>query len=450
MTDEPRDGRTPGAFLREILDLRLDARTKGIPLGAGSIRLGEVGRQGWNVLRGDLMFPLLTLRDAHVRSNLRLLRDFAGHHGVSLAPHGKSTMCPQLYRDQLEAGGSWGITAATVQQCAVVAASDVPHVIVANEIVGPANVAQLAALKRAYPRTAIYTLVDSPETVEELVTHGRGHLAPGTRFQVLVEAGYAGGRTGVRTLERAEAVLAAVRAHAGAVELAGVECYEGTINLEDADETIRAVDRFLAFTLEVLARARRSGLLDGRPEILLTAGGSSYFDRVVAAFRPERTGPGVRVVLRGGSYLTYDHGFYTRKMRDLERRGGVAGSSGPIHPARDLRQALELWSLVESLPDPGVAILTMGIRDLPYDLGYPVPLRQYRDGALLGEVPGTHEVVNANDQHAYLRYPAGADIRVGDLFAFGISHPCTAFDKWDVLYRVDETFTVTEALKTFF
>jgi D-serine dehydratase len=49
-----------------------------------------------------------------------------------------------------------------------------------------------------------------------------------------------------------------------------------------------------------------------------------------------------------------------------------------------------------------------------------------------------------------VRYPRGADIRVGDLFALGISHPCTAFDKWDVLYRVDEEFNVLEALKTFF
>ena len=127
-------------LLETILDLELDARTKGIPLATGSVRVGDVGKQGWNVLRGDLMFPLLTLRDARMRQNLALIRDFAAHHGVDLAPHGKSTMCPQLYRDQLEIGGAWGITAATVQQCAVMAASGVPNVIIANEVVGRANV----------------------------------------------------------------------------------------------------------------------------------------------------------------------------------------------------------------------------------------------------------------------------------------------------------------------
>jgi len=437
--------------MQDILALELDARTKGIPLATGRVRLGEVGKQGWNLLRGDLMFPVLALRDTRMRQNLRVLRDFARHHQVDLAPHGKSTMSPQLYQDQLEIGGAWGITAATVQQCAVVAASGVSNVIIANEIVGRANVAQLAGLKRAYPRTAIYSLVDSVEVVAQLVRHGGPALAPGTRFQVLLELGYAGGRTGARTMERALAVLDAVRAHADVLELAGIECYEGTINLDGADETIQAVDRFLEFVLEVLGRARQLDAFKGRAETLLTAGGSSYFDRVAATFTPARRGPGTRVVLRGGSYLTYDHGFYRRKMGELRHRGGIATAAGVLDPTVALQPALELWALVQALHDPSTAIMTMGIRDLPYDLGYPFPLRQYRDGRPLAEVADTgYAIVNSNDQHSYLRYPAGADIRIGDLFAFGISHPCTAFDKWDVLYRVDEAFNVIGAVKTFF
>jgi D-serine dehydratase len=252
-------------------------------------------------------------------------------------------------------------------------------------------------------------------------------------------------------MEAATTVLEAAGAHPESLELAGIECYEGTINLADPDETIRAVDRLLEFALDILARARASGALTGRREVLLTAGGSSYFDRVAAMFTPLRHGPDVRVVLRGGSYLTYDHGFYTRKMRDLERRGGIVGRSGPVNPVTALKAALELWALVQALPDAGTAIMTMGVRDLPFDLDYPVPLRQYREGRLLREVAGAgHAVVNSNDQHCYMRYPADADIRIGDLFAFGISHPCTAFDKWDVLYRVDEEFNVIGALKTFF
>ena len=138
---------TGNAWIQDILALEVDARTKGIPLATGRVRLGDVGKQGWNVLRGDLMYPVLALRDARMRQNLRVLRDFARHNQVDLAPHGKSTMCPQLYQDQIEAGGAWGITAATVQQCAVIAAAGVPNIIIANEVMGPANLAQLAGLK---------------------------------------------------------------------------------------------------------------------------------------------------------------------------------------------------------------------------------------------------------------------------------------------------------------
>jgi hypothetical protein len=75
--------------------------------------------------------------------------------------------------------------------------------------------------------------------------------------------------------------------------------------------------------------------------------------------------------------------------------------------------------------------MTMGIATCRTDLGYPFPLRQYRNGAQIKDVADSEvAIVNSNDQHCYLRYPAGADIKIGDLFAFGISHPCTAFDKW--------------------
>jgi len=435
-------------FVQSILDTQLDAKTKGLPLADGTIRLGDVGTRGWNVLRGDLMLPVLTLSDERMKRNLRVMRDYAGHHGVFLAPHGKSSVCPQLYLAQMSVGGCWGMTAATVQQAAVVAATGIANIVIANEVVSRANVAQLAALKRRYPQAAFYSLVDSPETVQQLASGGSGE-----RFQVLLEVGYAGGRTGVRSMDRAQEVLASIGKHADSVELCGVECYEGTINLPDAGETIAAVDRFLAFAVAVLDQCRERGALRGQGEVLLTAGGSAYFDRVVAAFAPARERLSARIVLRGGSYLTYDHGFYKQKLRNLDARGGLDGPSGPLVASREFLPALTLWAMAQSLQDPGTAILTMGIRDLPYDLGYPAVLRQYRDGREIGNFEGDApalRIVNANDQHCYLSFPSGHDIRVGDVFACGISHPCTAFDKWNVLYRIDEEANVIGALKTFF
>ena len=440
-------------FINSILDTPLDSRTKGIPVVDGTVRLRDVGAQGWNVLRGDMMFPLLTLREERMKQNLSTMRSIAEHHNVSLAPHGKSTVCPQLYRDQIEIGGSWGITAATVQQVHVVASSGVENIIIANQVMGPANIANLAAIKTKFPQTNIYSLVDSPETLRQLVEHGAAKLPDGMRFQVLLEAGYPGGRTGVRTMDQAVEVLEAILRETATIQLCGIESYEGTINLGSPKETIEAVDAFLDYCIAILERAKAMDAFAGCNEVLLTAGGSAYFDRVVAKFTAAHKGPGTRIALRGGSYLTYDHGFYKTKLREMEGRGGVVGVDGPIKVTRDFLPALEIWSMVQSLQDPGMAIMTMGIRDLPYDLGYPTPLRQYRAGAVVGEFEGRggpFAITNANDQHAYMTYGEGADIRVGDLFCFGISHPCTAFDKWDVLYKVDEAYNVTSALKTFF
>ena len=41
-------------------------------------------------------------------------------------------------------------------------------------------------------------------------------------------------------------------------------------------------------------------------------------------------------------------------------------------------------------------------------------------------------------------------VRVGDLVGLGISHPCTTFDKWQVVYVVDDDYAIVDAVKTFF
>jgi D-serine dehydratase len=55
-----------------------------------------------------------------------------------------------------------------------------------------------------------------------------------------------------------------------------------------------------------------------------------------------------------------------------------------------------------------------------------------------------------NDQHGYLDIPAGSPLKVGDLVGFGINHPCTTFDKWQVIHVVDDDYNVVESLRTFF
>jgi len=65
-------------------------------------------------------------------------------------------------------------------------------------------------------------------------------------------------------------------------------------------------------------------------------------------------------------------------------------------------------------------------------------------------IPADHRVVRLDDQHAYLDIPADSPLQPGDMVAFGVSHPCTTFDKWQALYLVDDGLRVTGAIRTFF
>ncbi len=427
----------------------VDGRVKGISPALGEIALDSIGGRGWNLPRGDLVLPVLALRDSRFRQNLKFLKRYAEEHGVCLAPHGKTPMAPELFREILSEGGAWGISVATVQQAAVAAGAGAGKVLIPNQVLGPANIAGLAALRSAYPRRLFACFVDSVAALQQLVRHGRDRLNKGDRFDILIEVGAEGARTGARTSAQVEAVVAAAKQAADTVRIVGVGCYEGAIARPDPGDNLRAVDAYLSFAVDTFNRAARAGVFAGLPEAILTGGGSSWFDRVTVAFTEAKLEHPARLVLRCGSYAFIDHRLYLEKLAAMEARGGISASGETLVPA------LELWAVVQSTQDPGRAIVAMGKRDLPYDAGYPIPMRQYRDGKLLARLgkegeEGACRILKSDDQHAYLAYPEGTDVQVGDIIAFGISHPCTAFDKWRLVFRVDEDFNVTGAVATEF
>jgi D-serine deaminase-like pyridoxal phosphate-dependent protein len=101
------------------------------------------------------------------------------------------------------------------------------------------------------------------------------------------------------------------------------------------------------------------------------------------------------------------------------------------------------WGRVVSRPEPSLALLDVGKRDLPFDEGLPVP----------HGLPGA-EVTALNDQHAFLRLPADAPLAIGDVVRLGLSHPCTALDKWQLIPVIDDVDAadpvVTGLIRTFF
>jgi D-serine deaminase-like pyridoxal phosphate-dependent protein len=252
----------------------------------------------------------------------------------------------------------------------------------------------------------------------------------GRRLPVLVEIGHAGGRTGCRTDEEALAVAKAAAA-TGTLRVAGVAGYEGTIGA--STEAVASVASFCR-RLRTLAM----NLGDGE-ERIVTAGGSAFFD-VVTRELTAGGDAGVTVILRSGAYVTYDHGLY----------GTVSPAARGSAGAPVLRPALELWAQVLSRPEPGLALLGAGRRDVGFDAGLPVPLRAVRRGGTGGADLTGGAVTELNDQHAYLRLDERTELAPGDLVGLGISHPCTTLDKWRVIPVVDDDDRVTDIVHAFF
>jgi D-serine dehydratase len=263
---------------------------------------------------------------------------------------------------------------------------------------------------------------------------------------VLLEGGMVGGRTGCRTIDEAAAVAAAIRAAAPMLSLRGVEGFEGLIHDERADDRASKVRLFLDFLGEIARRGiQEKWFAEG--EILVTAGGSAEFDLVAENWRKGDFGVPVRIVLRSGCYLTHDSGTYDQSLHDIAARGIASDELAADLP----RAALEVWALVQSVPEPGLALVTMGKRDVGFDQHLPVPLAWYRPGGAAPEkIPAGYSITGLNDQHGYLKWPAGSPLQVGDMVGFGVSHPCTTFDRWQLIYLVDDAYTVTGAIKTFF
>jgi D-serine dehydratase len=436
-----------GLALAGLEEQLLQPGVKGLAVTA-PLRQGALGVQGWNILRGDTSFPVAILKSSALRHNLDWMRRFCAQYGATLAPHGKTTMSPQLFGAQL-ANGAWGITLASATQVRVAHRFGVRRVLLANQLVARADIHSVLQLMHDDPDFEFFALVDSIEGVARLAGAVAAH--PLARpLPLLVELGLAGQRAGCRSDAEAIAVARAVAAAPG-LQLAGIEGYEGLLVSPDRAADVQAVDDFLA-RLVVLVRAADEERLFGGAQILLSAGGSGYFDLVARGFaRLKPLSLPVLPVLRSGCYLTSDHGSYLRQIGELDAREG----RHPKLQGEALRPALEVWSMVQSRPEPNLAILTMGKRDASYDVELPIPLFWHRPGPEVvpksaQALPPGCAIVKMNDQHAYLRLPDGCELAVGDLVGCGVSHPCTTFDKWPLLLAVDDDYNVGFAVNTFF
>lgn len=422
----------------------LDGRTKGMPGGLPPFALSTIAAKHWNVLAEDLTLPLCVLHQSALDHNARWMRAFLGMSNAVIAPHGKTTMSPQLFRRQID-DGAWAITVANAQQAQVARYYGFQRVVLANQLVGRQFIRFVLDELKRDPGFEFFCLVDSVAGVEAVARAARENPA-GRPIQVLLEGGMAGGRTGVRDVETAKAVARAVKAAAPHLALRGVEGFEGIISSKVPAEAVQRVNAFLDFLVAIAVACEAEALFAPGP-IILSAGGSAYYDLVVERFNRAGLKGRTMVLTRSGCYLTHDSELYAARFAELTQRSPHLHNLG-----EGPRPALEVWAYVQSRPEPTKAFATMGKRDVSYDPIWPSPQKWYRPSTgdrkplpLAG-----HKCVNLNDQHAFLDVPADSPLQVGDMIGFGISHPCLTFDKWQVICVVDDNYDVVGAVKTFF
>lgn len=430
--------------LSELKHLEIDGRTKGFPGGIGAIALGEIGKKGWNLLREDVPLPAAVLKRSALEHNGKWMNAFLKRTGAVIAPHGKTPMSPQLFDMQLE-GGAWAITLATIQQVQVARRYGVKRIVLANQLVGRQALRYVLDEIARDPGFDFYCLVDSLDGVEVLANAACARQ-PGRPVQVLLEGGFAGGRGGARDLDTALRVARAVKAASPHLALRGVEGFEGLLRGKNAAESAALVRGFLDYLVSIARAAEKEGLF-APGTVLLTAGGSAFYDLVAERFAKAGLNSKTQVVTRSGCYLSHDSQAYSEHFADMLERAPELRTLG-----YGLKPAIELWTYVSSRPEPGKCLLTMGRRDVGTDLHDPVAQLWFRPGLhnRPQAMPGNHRVAALNDQHTHLTVDPSSPLKVGDMVAFGISHPCTTFDKWGMLYLVNDEYDIVDAVKTFF
>jgi D-serine deaminase-like pyridoxal phosphate-dependent protein len=424
--------------------LLLDDRIRGVPPGTSGLPASAVGALNWHPAEGVMALPVLTLDEAAFASNRNAMLEHVKSQGLAIAPHAKTPMAPALARSLVEAG-AWGTTVADIRQASVMLRAGLGRLILANEVGGIGGARRLAAFLANWPDAELYVFADSLEAVQALAAAWREYAAL-QPLRVLVELG--AGRAGARTLADAEAIVDAVTASGGRLALAGVATYEGAAGKATPEETRAAICGLLTLTGETL-RIVRSRVGAAVP-LVVTAGGSAYFDLVEAIVKPLVTADGAAtLVLRSGAIFFSDHGLYDRSFAAMDERSGFAKDGRPASARTLFRPALRLWAEVLSCPEPGLAVAGLGMRDTSFDQGFPVPLRVYRAGRVVDSAPAAR-ITRLNDQHAFLARSAGDDLRVGDVIEFGISHPCTCLDRYRVIFAVDASGRVKHAYPTYF
>ncbi|MEZ8150105.1 amino acid deaminase [Vibrio splendidus] len=381
----------------------------------------------------DISLPVAIIKQSALTNNLNWMQSFADHHQVKLSPHGKTSMTPAFFRQQLE-NGAWGITVATPAQAEVAAMAGAKRIIMANQLVGKTNMAIVEQLISEFD-IDFYCCVDSSVNVQQLNQYFSNTKQT---LKVLIEFGVPGGRCGCRSPQEVLELAQTIQ-DTPALSLAGIEVYEGVIHGDNAEQDIRT---FLKQALTSVESLASDGLITGQP--IITGAGSAWYD-VVAECLANLTD--YLAIIRPGCYAIHDTGIYLDAQSKVLQRAQV-NQGYACELGGDLESALEVWAYVISRPEPTKLVVGLGKRDVAFDAGLPIAERGYRNGEAISVKGLTATAVM--DQHTFVETDGSFEIEVGDMIAFSTSHPCLTFDKWRYIAISDDDHQVTNWVETCF
>lgn len=381
----------------------------------------------------DISLPVAIIKQSALTNNLNWMQSFADHHQVKLSPHGKTSMTPDFFRQQLE-NGAWGITVATPAQAEIAVMAGAKRIIMANQLVGKTNMAIIEQLISEFD-VDFYCCVDSSVNVQQLNQYFSNKKQT---LKVLIEFGVPGGRCGCRSPQEVLELAQTIQ-YTPALSLAGIEVYEGVIHGDNAEQDIRT---FLNQALTSVESLASDGLITGQP--IITGAGSAWYD-VVAECLANLTD--YLAIIRPGCYAIHDTGIYLDAQSKVLQRA-QANQGYACELGGDLESALEVWAYVISRPEPTKLVVGLGKRDVAFDAGLPIAKRGYRNGEAISVKGLTATAVM--DQHTFVETDGSAEIEVGDMIAFSTSHPCLTFDKWRYIAISDDDHQVSHWVETCF
>lgn len=378
-----------------------------------------------NLFTSGFQFPVMVLRDSALEHNIKRMAAYCKSLGFELAPHVKTPMSPQIAKRQMDAG-AWGLTVANFAQAQIMLHYGFKKLIIGNEVMEPTSIAEIAKINGSGAAHIIF-YIDSLAGLK--IAQGSISGVAGAKLNVFMEIGAVGGRAGIRDLDLLKTILAEV-AKDERIYVRGVSGFEGAV--PDGDRAGEGIEKLRAFLRHIVAAAEITAPFIREDKIIISAGGSSYFD-YVAEELAKYQGDAHRM-LRSGGYVTHDHVHYESLYPFMG-----APDSDRFYPA------LELWARVLSVPESDLAILNYGKRDAGNDLDNPLPFLK------LGKTPEPFkgEIEKLNDQHAFMKITPGTAV-VGDIIGCGISHPCTNFDKWQLIPLVNDNYDVIDLVHTHF